>query len=805
MRGKRFISCLVVFILVAVSASFAQSDDWYYGKKVKDITFVGLDNIQSSDLSGIVAPFTGQEFTDELYSDILNKIYALDYFEDVYPVALPADSQNNTVILQFTVKERPAVAEVIFSGNKQIKSSELREAILEKKGDIYIAGRTLLDERKIRDLYLQKGFTNIKVSSSTVKKDNGVDVTFIINEGKPTVVTSINFQGNDLVASRTLKGELSLKEVSLFNKGAFQESALEADRQAILTYYQNRGYIDATVIDIIKQVTNNEEKNQDELAITFVIREGVQYTYGGLTITGNKIFKEQELLDLIKIKDGAVFNQTRFNAGVTAIMDLYYENGYTSNQFNVDTTKDSERKIISFNLTIVELPRSHIENIVIVGNDKTKDFVILRELPIETGDIFSKAKIESGLRNLYNTQYFSTIVPDFVQGSEDNLVNLVLSVEEGSTTSIEFGVTFSGVTSPKELPMSAFVKWADTNVGGLGKTISTSLTLSNTEQALSLGYSDSWLFGLPISVSASFDFAHTASTTLQQMFLPTGLNTTDYYMDYSKWTIGGSFGLGKRWYPNLGVLTLSGGLSSKFVKNNFDDTLFIPVSTSLNAKYWGVENSLWTSLSLDDRDIYYDPSKGWFASQRVGLSVNFPEFQQNGFSFTNNSNEYFVKADTKAEIYFTLFDKQLTENFNLKFVIMGYSNLSFVQPLTDTLAISNQLYVDGMFIGRGWMNLYSVRGKALWNNTIEFRVPIATGVFGLDFFFDAVALKDDVADLFTNLSLDDFYFSFGPGIRFALPQFPLRLLLSNTFKFDDGKFNWNDKWSFVLSFNISNR
>ena len=95
MRGKRYVLCFVVCILMVMSTLYAQSDDWYYGKRIKDITFVGLSNIRSADLSGIVSPFTGQDFSDELYSEILNKIYALDYFEDLYPVALPGDPQNN--------------------------------------------------------------------------------------------------------------------------------------------------------------------------------------------------------------------------------------------------------------------------------------------------------------------------------------------------------------------------------------------------------------------------------------------------------------------------------------------------------------------------------------------------------------------------------------------------------------------------------------------------------------------------------------------------------------------------------------
>ena len=93
----------------------------------------------------------------------------------------------------------------------------------------------------------------------------------------------------------------------------------------------------------------------------------------------------------------------------------------------------------------------------------------------------------------------------------------------------------------------------------------------------------------------------------------------------------------------------------------------------------------------------------------------------------------------------------------------------------------------------------------MWSSYLELRMPIATGIFALDFFADAVAVKETPQDLFTNLSLNDFYFSFGPGMRFSLPQFPLRLLLANTFKIEDNNIKWDEKWAFTLSFTISNR
>ena len=629
-------------------------------------------------------------------------------------------------------------------------------------------------------------------------------VTFTISEGRSTVVKEISFMGNTVVSSKTLKGLLSMKTVGVFNKGSFQESQLELDKQSILAYYQNRGYVDVAILDVVRTVTYNEKDDCDELFIQYVIQEGAQYTFAGITFSGNTIFSTERLRNMIKLQNGEVFNMGKFQEGLVSITDLYYENGYTSNYFNPVENKNTETRQIAVNFMIMENPRSHIENIFITGNKKTKDYVILRELPIESGDIFSKTKITNGLRNLYNLQFFSAIVPEIVPGSEENLVDLILNLEEQSTTSIEFGVTFSGIADPDAFPVSLFFKWQDSNLFGTGKLISANTTLSTDSQSIAFSYGDSWFMGLPVSFSASAGISHNLSTALRSVVLPDGsVNNKEYYMNYNNLSINLAGSLGRRWMPEFAILTVSGGLSSSILRNFYDDSIYTPVDSLIadNQRQWGLENTIWISTSLDDRDLNYDPSKGWFAKQQFSWTGLIPGVEK----------QFFLSSDTKGEIYFTLLDLPVSETWSLKFVLAGLTSLSFVEPSPNSkLSASNKLYIDGMFTGRGWSSLYNThRGLALWNNTVELRMPIAPGIFSLDFFFDAAVIKDTPRNFFTNLNINDVYFSFGPGFRFSLPQFPLRMMLANTFQVRSGKVAWQNgkgpEWQFVLSFNITNR
>ncbi len=814
--------CMLIAVLFCSALIFAQpSDDWYYGKPIKSVSFTGLSAVKNSDVESIVNAFVSKPFDDEVFSDLINRIYALDFFEDITPQAIPGDSKYSTVVIKFDVVEKPFVTKLSIVGNHQVRNQELLETITVKEKEIFNKSKLLVDERALRDKYLEKGFTAIKVNSEYKEVQDGVEVFYYIDEGNATVINHIYFQGNNVVTSKTLQKKLTLKEAKFLTKGAFQESALETDKMAITAYYQNRGFIDAKVTDVIRSTSYNTEKGRQEMTLTFVISEGNQWNYGGINISGNKVFDTDTLVNLVKIRQGTIFNQAKFQEGILAISDLYFENGYTSNRFIPVEHKDLDSKVISYDLQIEENKRSHIESIVIKGNDKTKDFVILRELPVETGDIFSKKKITNGLRNLYNLQFFSAVVPDVMPGTEENLVELVLNVEEQSTTTLEFGLTFSGVTDPDQLPVSLYIKWQDSNLFGEGKQVSASGALSTNEQSVGVSYGSNWLWGLPISTSLSFNYSHSNNYALRNKYMQDGTyDDSSYYMQYEQNAFSLSASLGHRWTPNFAILTLAGGISGSLINNIYDSSLFIPIDYTVSQynNNWAPKNSIYTSFSMDGRNVNYDASKGWFASQRFAWFGLVP---QGVLSFIDplwGETEFYLRSDTKGELYFTLFDHEFSENYSLKLVLMLYSGFAMQLPIPgSSIGDTNKLYIDGMFNGRGWSVYNTVKGMASWSNIAELRLPVVPGALSLDLFMDAVTVKKDVSALFSDLgNKNDWYFSFGPSLRFTIPQFPLRFIFANTFKFDDNGISFCDKygnggqewwknWNFVLSFNITNK
>ena len=826
MRFKPLLQKFTALFFVSafiVLPSFSQlSSDWYYGKPIKAVTFENLYNVRQSDLEGITAGYIGKNFSDAVFADLLNRIFATDYFDDINPQALPGDSKYSSVKLNLVMTERPVVSEIIFTGNHKMREFDLKGEIETKEDEIFVESKALVDERHLRDFYIEKGYTNASVSSKFEKIDGNIRVTFTISEGQQTVVKAILFQGNQVVSDKTLKSKLSMKESGKIIKGEFQESRLEADRKTLASYYHDRGYVDAKVLDVLRSKEYNPDKDRDEITITFILQEGSQYNFGGITFEGNKVFSSQELENLVKLKKDALFNQSKFEESIMAVEDLYFENGYTGNQFVSEVDKNTETKVISYVLKISESSRSHIENIIIKGNTKTKDYIIKREIPLESGDIFSKAKIMNGLRNLYNLQYFSAVVPEILAGSEEGLVDLVFSVEEQSTTTLDFGFTFSGVSDPDEFPIALYAKIQDSNLFGEGRNVSASVTLSTDEQSADITYGQNWLFGLPVSASVSLGYSHSNNYALRNKLLPDGIvSSSAYYMEYEQHSFNLTGSLGRRWAFDFAILTVTGGVTGSLIDNIFDSSVYIPLDSTVSTynNNWSPKNSFFSQFSLDGRNIAYDASKGWFVSERLAWYGLIPAGIL-PFAPQWGETEFYLRTDTKVEKYFTLLDLPVSESYNFKIILMAYSGLSLQLPAFNSVIKDvNKMYIDGMFNGRGWYvyNDVSRRGSALWSNILEIRFPVVPNVLSFDLFFDGIYVSNKAADFFTNFGNEDnWYFSFGPSIRFAIQQFPLRLLFCNTFHFKDGQIEFVDKycedpvkwwknWNFVLSFNLANK
>jgi outer membrane protein insertion porin family len=789
------------------------ADEWYQGKPIRDIVFSGLKNISQSELDALMNPYKGRIFNDSIFLEIQGKLYALEYFEQLNPTTHRYNAAGSEVIIRFSVVERPTVGRINFTGNSGLRRNELLDVITIKTGDIYNQANIRVAIEAIINKYIEKGYPNVTVTSSEVQSgDSTVTIVFNITERDKISISKIEFQGNSRFSYNALKGQLSLKAKSLLNDGAFQEAKLIADREAITKYYRDRGYIEAVVKDVTRTIIDNEKG--PNLILTFMIEEGNEFRFGGITFEGNVIFTSEQLDKLITSKKGEIVNMTKLEMDLQRVADLYSENGYIFNSMMRTPSLNYQGNEISYHITIIERSRAYIESIIILGNEKTKNNVILREIPMESGDVFSKVKIMEAMRNLYNLQYFSMIIPDTLPGSTENLMDLVFTFEEQPTTDIQLGITFSGSADPDSFPISGLIKWNDRNVAGTGNELGIELNSTVVDSGtLSINYLHRWALGLPLSLGVDLSASYAKKLATMDNHAPFFIGdedrafpdgffsyddyiknnrtpTRDYLMNYDQWYISLGFSTGYRWITFLGIFGINGGMRFGIINNSYDAEIYRPFDPALrdgNNK-WNPKNSFWFSTSLDQRDIFYDPSKGYYLHDRIGF-----------YGILAEEREHYIRNDAKAEYFLTLFNIPVTEKWNFKSVLGLHAGLStiFAQPGRPLVIEQvNMLAVDGMFIGRGWSSRYRYKGYLLLDSWVELRFPLVHGILAWDLFFDAAGIETKEGYYFgefegkPNFTIENMKFSYGGGLRFTLPQFPIRLSLVKCFEIIDGEIKW---------------
>lgn len=796
---------ILFFFFLFIFPAATQESDWFEDKPLIDIKFIGINKASLSEIKAVVKDYIGMLFSRELYYEIENKLWDLDFFDDIVGDITSGDNEKLSVIIEFHIKEKPVVTEIKITGNKLITRSELLDQTQIKIGDFENKVMIYEDEQAIKQFYIDHGFHEIKVSSRIEPDETGEKITvyFDVNEGFKATIKEFHFSGNNFASESTLKGKLESKKQEFFSHGYFVESNLELDKENIVTYYNKHGYIDAKVEKTETSIEYDEEKGRSYMTITYYIVEGEQYTFGGVTFEGNKIFSDEILLSKIKQKTGKVFNKVKWDSDFQAVITLYADGGYIHNSIFDKQERDEINKVVTYHITVVERERAHIENIILVGNMKTKDYVILRELPFEMGDIFSAEKIRQGMYNLFNLQYFTDIKPQPVQGSSEGLMDLILTVEESQWADLRFGIAFSG----GNFPISGQFGWSDKNFLGTGRTMGIDVELSTARQGFAFNFNDSYLFrkGWGGGVSLSY-FHNFFNNALQDIVPPTfdDDDVPDPYISPEEYQDAVNAGIDQNksirmkydnheielaGNTNLYTLTLLGkfGISTKLSTKAtyvlYDSEIYRHYNKTVrdNLNKWNIINTWGTTFYWDKRDIYYNPEKGFILSEYVGLS--------GGFLF--GARDY-IKLKTRAEAFFTLFRIPISETYDFQTVLALHAGIGFIFPQFNGELIATEqekFYIDGMSIARGWEPVWD--GESLVDFSVELRHPIVKTMLWWSWFFDAAALYTE-RNKIMEMEVDNYYFSFGGGIRLTIPGLPLRLYLAQRFRVEEGSVVWEE-------------
>jgi outer membrane protein insertion porin family len=758
------------------------SDEQYEGKRILKVELEGLQQSDSFSVRSIIETKARSDFSFETLGNDIRALYNLDLFEDI---KVDVVEKDEGLILTFLFTELPTVRDIIIRGNKKLKNRPIKDRILLKKDAVFIEDDLFFDIEEIEAFYEQRGYPNTEVSyeikevSEKHKKTGDeirkVDVIFTVNESKKLVIRSISFSGVTAFEEKTLFSKVKTKERGYaLSRGHFKEDQFELDKRAILEKYGENGYIEAEIAKVDKRITRNDERNRDEMEITIFIEEGDQYTFGGVEISGNKIYTDDELYEKIRLEKGDIFDKTAWNISVQEIRSILASGGYIYYNMDINEERDREKDTVSYDMHINENNRAHVENIFITGYEKTKKFVIARELEIREGEIFNSYKLQRSTEKLYNLQYFSIVNIDMKQGTELGLVDLIFDVEEQRTGLFTFGLSFS----TSGYGVSVFEELSANNFLGRGLRLYEKVDIGAERQVVEMGLDEPWLFNTPASAGVTLSFSNID-------------NLLDYDEDgeesieYSSQSYKAAFRIGRRFSDYWGMAS---EISFSRFQNSSEEE---PFDETLKEQYdegypWYTKNYLSITGYRDSRDLSYFATRGTYVAQ----TFTFFGGPLGGYSDM-------VKINTEFNVNFKTF---------WKFVLSSRVNFGFIYPfLGNPLRIDDidYLRIDGMNEGRGWQRSSqfepppdAIDGRAELNISFEHRLPIEERFAWAITFFDISGLYTSPEEF--TLDPKELYYSFGFGVSLLIPGFPIRLYLARRFKYDEAQ----DKLQFANSQNF---
>ncbi len=813
---KRLASVLLIFFLAVVPLL---GESWWDNKPIQEIQFEGLIHVTPSDAHSLVANYIGKDFTPELFTKIQTSLKKQKNFSYFSAKIEPIDETKESSRIIFQVTELPLIEKIIVQGNSYFSDRDIRGTMSQQVGDILNRGTLRTDKSAIANKYVDKGFAfiDLDISVDTDNERKLSTVTVSVQEGTRWKIKDILFEGNTKASDSTLRRQLVSDERSIFSRGDFLEQNLELDMQAIEIYYQDMGYLDVDVYDVTTQLRASSDLN--ELTIIFFLDEGPQWYFGGIEFTGNTLYTEKELAHPIKHEIGDPLNNTKIQQQLSASADVYYDEGYIYNQIVPVVTRDNDKRTVSYLIKIQEFPKAIVGDIRVIGNNKTRDYVLLREVDLEVGESFSKSKLMSSLGNIYNTGLVTDVTSELLQiddGSGSVIVNFM--VEEKRTLVIGGAIGVSGGAGG--FPLMAQINFGETNLAGRGQSLSTSLDLSAALQRFSFSFSDNWLFNRRLGYNSSISISHGISSGIYQdregviftedeynngsaapdpynsweeyqAAIDAGLGVpTDNLMTYNSWEISLSNSLGYTWHTKLGRFSLMGGLDNTLRYITYDDSLYRPYIPTVRANLhsWKFKNVLWNRVAWDTRNYIFNPVKGGYVAQTTSYAGGI----LGGIS-------HYLKSQTVGQAYIPLLSIQsdvdrssffhlvlvLKTNFTIMLNQLYRNNGEWISGIAATP--DEKLIVDGMSMARGWAPIGGL--EVVWDNSIELTMPLAQNIIWADFFFSGTGFLTNRSDILT-LGIDDFRFSFGAGVRLVIPSFPFGFYFSKGFSYPNGEFQW---------------
>lgn len=490
---------------------------------VNQIVIAGNKRIEDDAIRQQIETRTGQPFRAKTVSEDVKRIFAMGFFDDI---RVESQSGADGEVITFQVTEKPTIREIRYVGNDVYDTEELNEELDIQPGSVMNQYSIQRNIKRLEDLYREKNYHNVKIDHSVETMDNNqADLEFDIIEGEKTLIQDISFSGNTNFSDKKLKKVMRSTEKGLFSwvtsSGDLNREDLDQDTLRIKTFYQNEGFIDARIGD--PEVAFEE----DGIFVAIKVFEGARYEVGQVTLSGDDIAEEEQLIDQVKIADEPFYNLEILRNDILGLKDTYADKGYAFAEITPQINRDSENHVVNIELEVAKGDPVFFEKIIIQGNKRTRDKVIRRELGVYEQEAYSGVKLKRGIRNLYRLGYFEDVQVDTAKGSTDDQMVLTIAVKERSTGNFQIGGGYSS-----EDGFFATGGVTESNFLGRGWIFNLSAEIGQENNRFKLGFTEPWLFDIPLS--AGID----------------GYRWEKEYDTYDKDSTGGGFHMGYLIFPD---------------------------------------------------------------------------------------------------------------------------------------------------------------------------------------------------------------------------------------------------------------
>ena len=517
---------LIVYSLLLAFASAAMAQSQPAGPKIDriDVKFVGPASVSEQFLRANIRAKAGDIYRPGSTQDDVHALYGTGQFYNIR-IAAEQDADGG-VVLTYIVQARPRVTDIKLDGNKKVSDSKLQKKITVKVGEPLDEQKLFNNVQEMKKLYQKYGYsdTQVKYVLNIDENTGHGSVTFQIVESPKVKISDIDFIGASMFKQKELRKQLKTSRRWMLSwltgSGVFKQDDFADDRDTLVTYYRDRGYLDFEIKDV-----KFDHPTPNKLLIHFYVYEGRQYKVGSVKFTGNQAISLDDLQrGLKKLQNdskttvgthglamdvGDTFTPGGLHKDIQAIEDLYGTKGYIDvaqgQNLHVIRIPNVDTGTMDLEFQIDEGQKNYVEKIDIRGNLKTKDKVLRRELAISPGEVFDMVRVRISQQRLEGLQYFDKVdlQPEPTDPPIAGRKNLVVNVSEQNTGNITFGAGFSSVDSLVgfvEVTQGNFDLFNAPTFTGGGQKARLKVQLGTQRQDYELSFIEPWFLNRKLSL-----------------------------------------------------------------------------------------------------------------------------------------------------------------------------------------------------------------------------------------------------------------------------------------------------------------